>query len=307
MAHTHQHPSGMKSGARLGWTILFNSVITAAEIVGGLVTGYLALLADAMHNFSDVAALGLAWLGWRGSRLPATKRSTYGFLRVEVLTALISAVALVVVAIFILMEAYDRAINPQPISHPWIFLSVATIGLLGNLLSIWILHSEKGSSLNMKTAFLHMFYDALSSIVVIAGGIIMLTTGWYLLDVILSAAIALMIFWSSWLVIKEAALILLEAVPPGIDYDAVYGEILADPTVIGVHDLHIWSLSSREAALSCHICIQPENLPQGAEIIERLNHRICERFDINHSTIQLETEQCAHIDRNGFCRRPEQK
>ncbi|HOD65369.1 MAG TPA: cation diffusion facilitator family transporter [candidate division Zixibacteria bacterium] len=305
MAHTHPPASRTTSGARLGWAILFNTAITAAEIVGGLISGYLALLADAVHNLSDVAALGLAWLGWRGSRLPATKRSTFGFLRVEVITALVSAVALVVVAVFILIEAYRRFLAPQPISHPVVFLTVAAIGLLGNLFSIWILHAERSSSLNMKTAFLHMFYDALSSVVVIAGGLVMLATGWYLVDVILSAAIAVMIFWSSWLVIREAAMILLEAVPAGIEYDAVIAALRADPAVVGVHDLHIWSLSSREVALSCHVCVDPGDLARGPEVIARLSRGMQERFAINHSTMQLETEECGRLDANGMCRRPE--
>lgn len=293
------------SGRKLAWAIVFNTVITVAEIIGGLISGYLALLADAVHNLSDVAALALAWLGWRGAAVPPTKRSTYGLVRVEVMTAFVSAVALVVIAVFILIEAWRRFQNPQPITHPWIFLTVASIGLLGNLFSIWILHSEKSATLNMRVAFLHMFYDALSSVVVVAGGLVMLATGWYFIDTILSAVIALMIFWSSWLVIKEAVLILMEAVPAGIDYDAVLEAIRSDPLVRNVHDLHIWSLSSDQAALSCHICIATDSLTSGPAIIDRINRRLQERFDIGHSTIQLETEQCEHGDL--ACRRPEKR
>lgn len=292
MAHPHAHiPSG-QSGKRLFWTIIFNLAITAAEIVGGLITGYLALLADAVHNLSDVASLGLAWLGVRGSQLPATKRTTYGFKRIEVMTAFISAVALVVIAIFILFEAYERLIDPQPITRPGIFLTVAVIGLIGNLVSIKLLHSEKGSSLNMKTAFLHMFYDALSSVGVILGGIIMIMTGWYAIDVVLATVIALMIFWSSWLVIKEAVLIFMEAVPQGIEFDAVFAAIESDPSVCGVHDLHIWSLSSRHAALSCHICVDESDIERGPATIERINAMLSDRFDIGHATIQVETGEC---------------
>ncbi|MGH8016521.1 MAG: cation diffusion facilitator family transporter, partial [Candidatus Zixiibacteriota bacterium] len=190
MAHTHVNKNVSRS--RLFWTIVFNTVITAAEFIGGMVTGYLALIADAVHNLSDVAALALAWLGVKGAELPASKTSTYGYKRVEVMTAFISAVALVVIAMFIFIEAYRRFISPQPISNPAIFISVAVIGLLGNIFSIWLLHSEKGKSLNMKTAFLHMAYDALSSGAVVIGGIIIMLTNWYLLDVILSVLIGLM-------------------------------------------------------------------------------------------------------------------
>lgn len=286
MAHGRSHH--IDSGKKLLWTILFNAIITLAEFVGGLITGYLALTADAVHNLSDVAALALAWLGFKGSKKPATKKSTYGYKRVEVMTAFISAVALVVIAIFILREAYDRLLNPQPITKPWLFLTVAVIGLAGNVISILLLHSEKGKSLNMKTAFLHMAYDAVSSLVVIIGGLVILFTDFFLIDAILSAVIALMIFWSSYLVIKEAVLIFLESTPAGIDFDKVFQAIRGTEGVEDVHDLHIWSLSSRDAALSSHICVEEKDFPQGPDIVERINKMLCEQFNISHSTIQLE-------------------
>ncbi len=294
--HTHSHNDFNVSGKKLSWTIVFNMVITIAEVIGGLVTGYLALLADAIHNLSDVAALGLAWLGAKGSQKPATKRSTYGYKRIEVMTAFISAVALVVIAIFIIIEAYKRFIHPQPITSPWIFLSVACVGLIGNIVSIWLLHSEKGKSLNMKTAFLHMLYDALSSVVVIIGGIVIMFTGWYSIDVILSIIISLMIFWSSYLVIKEAVRIFLEAVPEGIDFDMVLEAIQQVPKVQDVHDLHIWSLSSHEVALSCHVAIEEEDFQNGPDIIVDINKMLRERFDIGHGTIQLEKNVCDRTD-----------
>jgi len=293
--HQHSHDDFNVSGRKLVWTILFNLLITIAEVIGGLITGYLALLADAIHNLSDVAALGLAWLGAKGSQKPATKRSTYGFKRVEVMTAFISAVALIVIAIFILIEAYQRYIHPQPITSPWIFLSVACIGLIGNIVSIWLLSTEKGKSLNMKTAFLHMLYDALSSVVVIIGGIIIILTGWFSIDVILSSAIALMIFWSSYLVIREAVSIFLEAVPSDIEFDAVLHAIENIPRVQDVHDLHIWSLSSHEIALSCHVAIEEKDFQNGPDIIVDINTMLRERFKIGHGTIQLEKNTC---DRN---------
>jgi cobalt-zinc-cadmium efflux system protein len=289
MISGHHHPI---SGRRLFWTIVLNSIITLAEFVGGLISGYLALTADAVHNLSDVAALILAWFGVKGSQLPATKRSTYGFKRVEVMTAFISAVALVVIALFIIWAAYRRFLNPVPLEMPGLFLSVAAVGLLGNLASVALLHREKDKSLNLKTAFLHMAYDTLSSVVVLVGGVVILLTGWTLLDPILSAAIALMIFWSSYLVIKEATLILMEAVPPGVDFDEVARVIDGVDRVCSVHDLHIWSLSSYELALSCHIIISEENTVQGPQIVEDIGRLMRDRFGIGHSTIQIEHQGC---------------
>lgn len=275
---------------------MFNSVITVAEFIGGLVTGYLALTADAVHNLSDVAALGLAWLGIKGSRMPATKRSTYGWKRVEVMTAFVSAVALVVIAIFILLEAFDRLLEPQPITQPWLFMTVAVIGLIGNVVSILLLRSEKGKSLNMRTAFLHMAYDAASSVAVIIGGLIIVVAELYIIDVILSTIIALMIFWSSYLVIREAVMIFLESAPEGIDFDEVFQSIRTMPEVEDVHDLHIWSLSSKDIAFSCHICVAEEDIGNGPEIVGRINKMLGEKFNIDHGTVQLETLAFRHPD-----------
>jgi cobalt-zinc-cadmium efflux system protein len=290
MSAGHHHQ--VETGKKLFWTILLNLGITIAEFVGGLISGYLALTADAVHNLSDVAALILAWFGAKGSQLPATKTSTYGYKRIEVITALISAVSLVVIAVFIFKESYARFLNPQALSHPTLFLSVAVIGLIGNLLSVWFLSSEKKTSLNMKTAFLHMLFDAVSSVGVIAGAIIILNTGMTWIDPVLSILIGLMILWSSYLVIKEAVLILLEAVPTGIDFDNVHKAITQIPKVKDVHDLHIWSLSSQEIALSCHVCIDPNEYSKGPEIINTINQLLHDKFKIGHGTIQLETEDC---------------
>jgi len=284
------------SRKKLVWTIFLNVGITLAEFLGGLLSGYLALIADAMHNLSDVAGLLLAWLGAKGSERPATKTSTYGYKRVEVMTAFISAVTLVVIAVYIFLEAYERFLNPQPIVRPWLFLSVAVAGLLGNVFSVRFLSSEKDKSLNMKTAFLHMVYDTLSSVAVIAGGIVIIITGWIAIDIVLSCIIALMILWSSYFVIRDVVMIFLEAVPPGVAFDEVHQAILAVSRVKNVHDLHIWSLSSHEIALSCHVCLNENYYKFGPDIIIEINRMLRERFGIGHGTIQLEKSDSALSD-----------
>jgi cobalt-zinc-cadmium efflux system protein len=294
MSGSHSHP--VPSGKKLGWTILLNIAITVAELIGGLVTGYLALLADAVHNLSDVAALILAWMGAKGAALPATKRSTYGYKRLEVITALISAVSLVVIAIYIFYEAYDRYLHPQELTHPGLFLSIAILGLIGNALSVWFLAGERHQSLNMKTAYLHMAFDTLSSVAVIIGAVIIITVGWVQIDPILSALIGVAILWSSYSVIKEAFLILFEAVPGSIDFDEVHRAISEIPLVRDVHDLHIWSLSSHEIALSCHVCVDESDYLRGPELIGRINTLLHDRFEIGHGTIQIETQECARAE-----------
>ncbi|MEA3296245.1 MAG: cation diffusion facilitator family transporter, partial [candidate division Zixibacteria bacterium] len=223
------------------------------------------------------------------------KKSTYGYKRIEVMTALISAISLIVIAVFIFREACLRFLHPQPISRPVIFLSVAVIGLLGNIISVWLLHGERGKSLNMKTAFLHMAFDTISSVAVIIGGVVIILSGWLFVDVILSVIIALMIVFSSYRVIREAVLILLEAVPEGIEFDAVLDAMKQIPKVRGIHDLHIWSLSSSEVALSCHVCLDEADFQTGPDIIVEINKMLSERFHIGHGTIQIEKRPC---DRN---------
>ncbi len=286
----------MPTRHKLFWTILLNVAITVTEFVGGFISGYLALIADAVHNLSDVAALILAWFGAKGAQLPATKKSTYGLKRLEVVTALISAISLVVIAVFIFMAAYKRLINPQELGHPVIFLVVAAVGLVGNAFSVWLLFSEKGDSLNMKTAYLHMAFDTASSLAVIIGGLIIMATGWIVIDAVLSIVIGIAILWSSYQVIKEGVLILLEAVPEGIDFDSVHKAIMSIPSVQDVHDLHIWSLSSREIALSCHVCVAAADYQNGPQIIGAINGLLREQFEIGHGTVQIETDECARTE-----------
>lgn len=294
MSHGHSH--GNMSGRKLLWTIVLNLVITIAEFGGGWISGYLALQADAVHNLSDVAALVLAWIGVKGSQRPASKTSTYGPKRLEVLIAFISATTLVVIAVFIVIEAYHRFLNPQPITHPVLFMVIAAIGLFGNLASVFVLHSERGKSLNMKTAYLHLAFDTASSAVVLIGGAIILATNLVIIDTILSVAIALAIFWSSYLVIREALLIMLEAVPTNVQFDEVLGAIQSVKGIQDVHDLHIWSLSSNEIALSCHVCLSDDDYRNGMAFIKSINDVLSSRFGIGHATIQLELADCARTD-----------
>jgi len=297
MTHTNSHN---QSGGRLFATIILNVVITAAEFIGGLITGYLALIADAIHNLSDVAALLLAFFGERSSRKPPTKKSTYGYKRVEVMTAFISAVALVVIAVYIFYEAYHRYLYPVELTNPALLLIIATIGLLGNIFSVVLLHSSKGLSLNIKAAFLHMLYDAISSLAVIIGAVVILNTGWTVIDPILSSLIGLMILWSSFDVLKEATMIFMEAVPSHIKYDNVADAIREHPDVQDLHDLHIWSLSSKEIALSCHIRLDESNYIKSPQIIREIGKMLNEKFGIGHATIQPERKNCTGTQMGWF-------
>jgi len=291
----HTHDRG-RPHRRLGLTIGINVGITAAEFVGGLLTGYLALLADAVHNLSDVAALVVAYFGELGAGRGPTKKSTYGLKRLEVVTASLSAAFLVVIALYIFYEAYHRLLEPTVIRNMELIIVVAVIGLAGNIASVVILNPSRKHSLNIKTAFLHMFYDTVSSMAVILGAIAIAITGWRTIDPILSVLIGLAIIGSSISILREATVIFMEGVPARLDFDQVRRAIAAHPQVKDVHDLHIWSLSSNSVALSCHISLSEDDYLSGPEVIGELSRMLHDDFRIAHSTIQPEREVCVSGD-----------
>ena len=249
--HGHDH-----NGKNIGWAILINIGITLAEAVGGTLSGSLALLSDAGHNLSDVISLALSFLGEKLSEKKATRRHTFGFKRTEIFTALINSLSLVGIAFFIVIEALKRISAPPELSLG-LMLVVATIGLLGNLFSMVIL-GKKESNLNVKAAYLHLFYDAISSVAVIGSGLLIYLTGWVIVDLAVSLLIAGMVLWSGLGVIKRTIHIFMQGVPEHLEFDKILQDILHVPGVNSVHGLHIWSIDSSDVFLSCHICMEEE-------------------------------------------------
>jgi len=254
--------------------------------VGGLLTNSLALLADAGHMASDVGALGLS-LGavWLASHPPTTRR-TYGFHRAEVLAALANSVTLILIAAYIFWEASQRFADPAEV-HSGPMLVIAVFGLLANLTSASLLFRQRSASLNIRAAFLHVLGDGLGSVGAITAGIIMLTTGQFLADPIISIAIGALILISSFRITWESTQVLLEATPPGLSIAEVQQAMLGVPGVQGIHDLHVWTITSGFISLSVHV-----ETTQGRnqhDILVDLRRLLCQRFDIDHATIQLES------------------
>ena len=267
-----------------------------AEVVGGILTNSLALLADAGHMLSDVAALGMSMFAiWMAMR-PATATRTYGFHRVEILAALANGVALVVIALVIFWQAAQRVQEPPDVrSLP--MLAVATAGLGANLASGSILFRHRRRNLNVRGAFLHVAGDALGSVGAISAGIIMLTTGWYLADPVISVFIGGLILVSSWRLLRDSVGILLEAVPKHVDVKQLEGALKAVPGVEEVHDLHVWTVTSGFVALSCHC--EVDGRRDTHQVLADLFRLIHERYGIRHVTIQpelrtLHSEHSAH-------------
>ena len=287
MAHEH------KITEKIGWTILLNIVITISEYIGGFISGSLALLSDAGHNLSDVISLILGYFGEKVSERKSTKRHTFGFKRTEVFTALINAISLFAIAIFILVEAINRIKSPQTISLG-LMIGVGLVGLFGNFVSILILNKEKDKSINMRAAYIHLFYDTLSSVFVIIGGIVIYFTGFMILDTLLSIIIALMIIYSGFGIIKSSLHIFMQGVPEGIDFDKVYNSISKTKGVKSVHNLHIWAIDSNEIFLSCHVSIDKQNYNGKDDLIRKINKSLRSKFKIEHTTIQLEDIPCTN-------------
>ncbi len=288
--HHHDHTGECRetaSGRKLLLVIVFNAVITAAEYAGGLFSGSLALISDAGHNLTDVLSLVLGYAGERVSKGAPSRRYTFGLKRFEVLVALVNALGLVAIGLYIVYEAVERYMDPVPVD-PSIMLPVALVGLAGNVFSILVLNRSRGDSLNMRAAFLHLVYDAISSVAVIAVGVALLVSDLVLLDLAVSLVIAVMIVWSSMDILRESLRIFLQGAPAGIDTDAVYRGLMELPSVAGVHGLHIWSISSSEVFLSCHLRTEPDGSGDTDEVIAGANAMLEREFGITHTAIQVE-------------------
>lgn len=296
--HKHYH----FNNSSFALVIILNGIITVAEYIGGLVSGSLALISDAGHNLSDVASLVLGYVGQKVSRKEPGKQYSFGLKRFEVLIALINALMLLAIGGYIIVEAIDRYINTHTI-NPIIMLPIAIIGVAGNFISIMILFKSRDENLNLKAAFLHLLYDAISSVGVIMVGVILLfNSNLIILDLIISVVIALMIVASSLDIIKDSLRIFLQGVPAHLDFDEIYEALKSEPNVESVHGLHIWSIDSKEVFLSCHVCISStDGMLNTDTVIKSINTMLQQKFNITHTTLQIEHENLCSL-KGGCCR-----
>jgi cobalt-zinc-cadmium efflux system protein len=258
-----------------------------AEVIGGLVTGSLALLADAAHMLTDVGGLALALLAIRFAAREATPQRTFGYLRMEVLSALANAVVLLLLTVYILYEAYQRFLSPpEVLSGP--MLIVACIGLVVNLVSMWLLSSGSSESLNVKGAYFEVLSDMLGSIGVIVAALLMMWKGWALADPIIGAGIGLFIVPRTWSLLSQVTHILMEGTPPNVDIGAIEKKLLAIPGSVAVHDLHVWTVTSGFDAMSCHLVVA--DMSAGREALREARNLMKAEYGIEHTTIQVEDE-----------------
>lgn len=298
MGAGHDHGSVSAGGAhrsRLLMVLGITSTVLVAELVGAKVTGSLALLADAGHMFTDVAGIILAVLAVTFAARPATAQRTFGYYRLEILAAVVNAMLLLAIAVFILYEAWQRWSNPPGVEGG-LMLVFATVGLVANIVGLVILRAGAKESLNVKGAYLEVLGDLLGSIAVIVAGAIIALTGWLRADPLASVLVALMILPRTWALLREAIDVLLEATPKGVDMEVVRQHILETPGVVDTHDLHAWTITSGLPVLSAHVVVTDAALADGGagHILDDLGACLTDHFDIEHSTFQI--EQAGHRD-----------
>ena len=296
-SHSHTHSHGPATGSVLRWSLVATSAFVLVELFAGVRAHSLALISDAGHNFTDALALLLAWFGFYLQSKPADETKTYGYHRASVLSAFVNALTLVVLSAWILYESVLRLRAPEPVNET-VMMAVAGLGLAMNGSIVLALRAASRNDINIRSAFVHMLGDALGSIAIVLGAVAIRYTGWVRVDPILSILIALLIVWTAWDIIRESLNILLEGLPRGIHLADVARSMGEVKGVLGVHDLHIWSLGSSTHALSCHVLIEDVPPSESDTVLRSLNALLEGRFGITHSTVQFEHVRCA-ISENG--------
>ena len=285
-AHGHE-----TSKRRLGWAFAITAVFMIAEVIGGFLSGSLALLADAGHMTTDAAALALAWTAVRASERPADRRRTYGYHRFQVLASLVNGLGLIVIVMALTIEAVRRLFDPTPVAAMPMLL-VASLGLLANLVTFSILHRGNRDNLNLQAATLHVMSDLLGSIGALLAAMVILATGWSPIDAILSVLIALLIARSAWDLVRRSTHILLEGAPEWLDVPALEQELIrAVPSLSNVHHVHVWSLTPQHLLLTMHVTLQGNCDP--TEAVRAAKQLLRDTYGITHSTIEVDASGCS--------------
>lgn len=289
--HSH-HDHGDLKGRNLGIAILLNIGITVAQVIGGIVSGSLALLSDAMHNFSDVLALIISWFASKLSSRKQTAKQTYGYKRAEILAALFNAISLVVIAFFLLKEAVQRISEPQDIESELVMI-LGGLSILLNGLSVLLVKKDAKDNINMRSAYLHLLSDMVSSVAVVLGGLAMYLWEIPWIDSVLSIGIALYLVYSSWGLVKESVRILMQFAPVHINLEEIHAEIKEFQEIENMHHVHLWQLDDKQINFEAHISFRNNlALSEVNKVLHKLEHMLHDKFEINHVTIQPEVNGC---------------
>ena len=285
--HSHHHEAGDMGDGRLVLAIAVNVLLTAAQIVGGVLSGSLSLVADALHNLNDAASLGLALIARRIARKPADNARTFGYRKAEVIGALINTTTLILVGLYLVYEAFTRFFNPQPIDG-WIVVIVGGVALVVDVATAMLTYTMAKSNLNIKAAFVHNVADALGSVAVIVVGVLVLRYQWYIADLIATLLLATYILVQGFRLMSESVRLLMDSVPADIDLDGLTRRMESIPAVDNVHHVHVWHLDEHRRALEAHVVIAPDTFPHVEDIKRRLRELLRREFSIEHTTLETE-------------------
>lgn len=301
-SHGHFHSPALDrqgeyadESGRLIVSIALNLLITIAEVVGGILSGSLALLSDAVHNLSDTASLGVSYAARRISTRAATPEKTFGYKRAEIVGAFINLITLIIIALFLVQEAVHRFLNPRSIDGA-LMLSVAAIGLVANVLTALLLYRGSRTSLNLRSAFLHILTDGLSSVGVVFGGLLIIYFDLYIVDPIITVTISVYLIVHAYGMLRITIDILMEGTPGGVDVMAIVSDVRSINRVVDMHHIHVWQLDENHLALEAHVVISSEDLSEMESIKSAIKERLNDGYDISHSTLELETIPCDPTD-----------
>jgi cobalt-zinc-cadmium efflux system protein len=289
----HQKYLSESGTTRLLVTLVINFIIPATQLVGGFFANSVALISDAVHNFSDFTAIFISYISLRISRKGPSVRHTFGYQRAEIIGALLNVAILICAVVFILYEALGRLYHPQTVSGKLVII-MAGVGIIGNGFSALLLYKDSKYNLNIRGAFLHMLGDFLTSIMVLIVGVVLLIRPWYWLDPILSFLIALFILKNCWTVMTEAVSILMNAAPKGLDLANIQEYLESLPEIQSAHYLHAWNLGSNGIAFSCHLTVTDRRISDSEVLAEKIRHHLFHQFGIDHPVLQFETTQCGN-------------
>jgi len=296
--HSHHHREN-KWAKRLITTMILNLVIPAVQIYGGIVSGSMALISDALHNLSDFTSVAISYTALRWGRHKPTFQQTFGYKRLEVFAALFNVALLYGVGFYIVLENWQRWNHPRPIEGQ-IVIFMAAFAFLGNMLSTLMLRPGAQENLNIRSAFLHMLTDTLTSFVVAMLGVVWLYKPWYWLDPVVSWLIVALVVYSGWGILKSTLLILMNATPENIDIKEIQQAVEKIPGVDEIHHLHVWNVSAETVALAAHIIVPDQMLSEIDNLSETIRHMLHEKFRIDHPILQFETRR--HDDTSLLCR-----
>jgi cobalt-zinc-cadmium efflux system protein len=291
----HHHHDAIGAGTKLKYGLAITCVILVLEVVGGILSNSLALLSDAGHVLADGIALLLSWYGVRQAARPPSSRMTFGYHRVGVIIAIVNAVSILAISGIILYEAYERFFQ-HPVINGAMMLIVAAVGLAANVFVAMWLRKEQGENINIRSAFWHAAGDALASVGVIIGAIVIMATGIYWVDAAVSILISVIILISAFGIFREGLRILLEGVPHDINVSEVVSAIKSLPEIRDVHDIHVWSIASSLRAMSSHVVVDDCYVSQAELVRKKIEGLLLEKFGIGHTTVQIECGQCGKDD-----------